>query len=78
MIVNPGTVGVPAYDDNAPVKHLMETHSPHASYAVLEENSPAREVSFHRVAYSWDEAAKPARNLNREDWARGISTGKMS
>jgi diadenosine tetraphosphatase ApaH/serine/threonine PP2A family protein phosphatase len=78
LIVNPGSVGVPAYDDYAPVKHLMETHSPHASYAVLEESSSGWDVSFHRVAYPWDEAAKQALHLNRDDWARGIATGKMA
>jgi len=29
-IVNPGSVGVPAYDDDAPVRHVMESFSPHA------------------------------------------------
>src|SRR6266567_87738 len=62
LIVNPGSVGVPAYADDAPVKHLMETHSPHASYAVLEESSSGWDVSFHRVAYPWDEAAMRARH----------------
>src|SRR5258708_34835837 len=77
LIVNPGSVGVPAYDDYAPVKHLMETYSPHASYAVLEESSSSWDVSFHKIAYPWDEAAKQARHLNRKDWARGLASGKM-
>jgi hypothetical protein len=77
VVVNPGSVGVPAYDDNASVRHFMETHAPHASYAVLEESRPGFAVSFHRVPYKWDEAAKQARDLNREDWARGIATGRM-
>jgi predicted phosphodiesterase len=77
LIVNPGSVGVPAYDDSSPVKHRMEAYSPHASYAVLEESSSGWDVSFHKVAYPWDEAAEQARHLNREDWARGIATGKM-
>ena len=37
-IVNPGSVGLPAYDDDRPVKHFMETYSPHASYAILEKS----------------------------------------
>jgi diadenosine tetraphosphatase ApaH/serine/threonine PP2A family protein phosphatase len=78
LVVNPGSVGVPAYDDIAPVRHFMETHAPHASYAVVEESSSGWDVSFHRVAYRWDEAAKHARGLNREDWARGIATGRMA
>lgn len=77
LVVNPGSVGLPAYDDDVPVKHFMETHTPHASYAVLEESSAGWDVSFHRIAYRSDEAAKQARDLDREDWARGIATGRM-
>jgi putative phosphoesterase len=77
LVVNPGSVGLPAYDDDAPLKHFMETHAAHASYAVLEETSLGWNVSFHRIAYPWDKAAKQARDLNREDWARGITTGRV-
>ena len=77
LVVNPGSIGVPAYDDDSPVRHFMETHAAHASYAVLEKSSLGWNVSFHRIAYQWDKAAKRARDLNREDWARGIATGRM-
>lgn len=78
LVVNPGSVGLPAYDDDAPVRHFMETHTPHASYAVLEEGASGWDVSFHKVAYQWNEAAMQARNLDRQDWARGIATGRMA
>ena len=77
LVVNPGSVGVPAYDESAPVRHFMETHAPHASYAVLEKSYAGWAVSFHKVPYRWDEAAEQARHLNREDWAQGIATGRM-
>jgi predicted phosphodiesterase len=77
LVVNPGSVGVPAYDDNTPVKHFMESYAPHASYVVLEESCPGWAVSFHKVPYVWDQAAKQACDLGREDWARGIKTGRM-
>ena len=76
-IVNPGSVGLPAYDDDKPVKHFMETYSPHASYAVLEKGREGWGVSLHRVAYDWKEAARQARRRQAEDWARGIETGRM-
>jgi putative phosphoesterase len=78
LVLNPGSVGLPAYDDTTPTLHYMETHSPHASYAVLEKVPAGWNVSFHRIAYEWSDAAKQTRNLNREDWARGIQTGRMT
>jgi diadenosine tetraphosphatase ApaH/serine/threonine PP2A family protein phosphatase len=77
LIVNPGSVGLPAYDDDKPVKHFMETYSPHASYAILEKSSVSWEVSLHRVVYDWDEAARQALSIGAEDWAQGIATGRM-
>jgi predicted phosphodiesterase len=77
LIVNPGSVGLPAYDDNQPVLHFMETFSPHASYAILEKSPAGWGVALQRVAYDWDQAAGQARRLGAEDWAQGISTGRM-
>ena len=35
LIVNPGSVGCPGYDDDEPVSHKVETGSPDACYAIL-------------------------------------------
>jgi predicted phosphodiesterase len=72
-IVNPGSVGLPAYNDDVPVRHVMESFSPHARYAIIEGSA----VSFVHVEYDWNSAAIRARELGREDWARGIATGRM-
>jgi diadenosine tetraphosphatase ApaH/serine/threonine PP2A family protein phosphatase len=77
MVVNPGSVGLPAYDDDLPVRHFMETYSPHASYAVLEKTAAGWEVTLHRVVYDWDEAALQAKRIGANDWAVGIATGRM-
>ena len=43
LVVNPGSVGLPAYDDVFPEYHVVETGSPHARYALLEkEPAPGR------------------------------------
>ena len=78
LILNPGSVGLPAYDDDTPVPHFMETYSPHAQYAILEKSVSGWDVSFHRVSYNHEAAAAAARRLNREDWARGIECGRMT
>jgi putative phosphoesterase len=77
LILNPGSVGLPAYDDDAPAPHFMETFSPHASYAVLEKTQAGWAASFHRIPYDWHAAAARARELGRPDWAQGIEFGRM-
>jgi predicted phosphodiesterase len=77
LVVNPGSIGVPAYDDVDPVRYRMQTFSPHACYAILEKNSSGWNVSLERVAYDHRAAAESARALGREDWAQGIGTGRM-
>jgi predicted phosphodiesterase len=74
MIVNPGSVGLPAYDDEVPVRHVMESFSPHARYATIDGTT----VSFHLVEYDWNAAARRATELGRPDWAHGIATGRMT
>jgi predicted phosphodiesterase len=75
-IVNPGSVGLPAYDDDHPVPHAMENCSPHAAYAILEKNSSRWNFSFHHVAYDWDEAARYSRSLGLADWSYRLTTGR--
>jgi putative phosphoesterase len=77
LVVNPGSVGLPAYDDDSPVEHCMENYSPHASYAVMEKIAGAWTVALRRVAYDWDAAAGQAYASGAEDWARGLATGRM-
>jgi len=77
MIVNPGSVGLPAYSDAAPVPHGMETYSPHASYSILTKTGATWDVSFQKVAYDYEPASQCAASLGRNDWARAIATGRV-
>ena len=77
-IVNPGSVGLPAYDDALPVPHVMETYSPHAAYAIVDKSSNGWSFSFHRVAYDWDEAARYSRSLGLADWSHRLTTGRVT
>ena len=77
LIINPGSVGLPAYDDDEPVFHVMECYSPHARYAVLDfsgENQPIVEQVL--VAYDVEQAATLAEKNQRPDWAYSLRTGK--
>lgn len=76
IVINPGSVGLQAYEDNEPVKHTMQNYSPKASYATLEKISDNWSVSFHRVAYDYQSAVKDANLRNRKDWAYFLTTGR--
>ena len=78
IVVNPGSVGLPAYSEDAPVPHNMETYSPHASYAILTKTGAGWDVSFEKVAYDYESATRCAASLGRNDWARQIATGRVS
>lgn len=75
-IVNPGSVGLPAYDDDFPVPHAMETCAPHAAYAVLEKDPGGWTFGFHYVEYDWNEAARYSRSLGLADWSYRLTSGR--
>lgn len=75
LFVNPGSVGLPAYDDDAPVHHRMEAGSPHARYAILEFDGARTRVEFVAVPYDHETAARAAEANGRPDWAVWIRTG---
>ena len=77
LVVNPGSVGLPAYDDIHPFPHKVENHTPHARYAVAERRKGGWDVSMHLVAYDWEQAARDAREHGREDWSRALLTGRV-
>ncbi len=75
LLVNPGSVGCPAYDDVVPVPHVMQTGTPNASYAILQQENGSWDVTFRSVPYDHDGAAAQARGYNRESWAKGLESG---
>lgn len=77
LIVNPGSVGLPAYDDDTPFKHVIENGSPDARYAIVEEVSTGRVVSLVSVPYNYRAMAELARKRGFMDWEVAISTGYM-
>ena len=76
-MINPGSIGLPAYTDGKPVKHTMQMGAPHARYAVLERKKAADpwRITFRIVDYDWEGAAARAAAKGREDWAHAIRTG---
>ncbi|MEM7719952.1 MAG: metallophosphoesterase family protein [Pseudomonadota bacterium] len=74
-IVNPGSIGCPAYDDDVPVYHHMETGTPNASYAIVEDVQDDWIVTFRSVPYPTAYASSLARENGRQDWAQALETG---
>lgn len=75
LIVNPGSVGLPAYADDDP-PHAMSCGSPHARYAVVEGETSQWSAEFFEVEYDWDAAARCAAGNGRDDWAVCLATGR--
>lgn len=75
LLVNPGSIGCPAYDDVLPVPHHMQTGTPMASYAVLEKPDNQWRATLRWVPYDHASAAAQARAHGRHDWAGGLETG---
>ncbi|WP_319470191.1 metallophosphoesterase family protein [uncultured Pseudodesulfovibrio sp.] len=73
-VVNPGSVGLPAYDDDSP-PHAMASGSPHARYAVLTRSGGAWEAKFVSVEYDWQAVSRMAAENGRDDWAEWLTSG---
>ena len=75
QVLNPGSVGLQAYDDAHPYTHVVENGSPHARWALAERRGAQWQVEFHAVAYDWEAAARQADANGRPDWADALRSG---
>lgn len=78
LVVNPGSVGWPAYRDDEPFPHRMEAGTPHARYAVCDDVGGEWRVEFRQVAYPWERAAARAGERGRPDVAAALRSGKVA
>jgi predicted phosphodiesterase len=76
-VVNPGSVGVPAYQDPTEPAHISESGSPLARYAIITVED-GRLVGVDQVALAYDHAAAAARAEanGRPEWAHALRTGR--
>lgn len=77
VVFNPGSVGLPAYDDSHPIAHVIETGSPDARYAIAERSINGWTVSLISVPYDHASMAKLARLRGRPEWEHALLTGYM-
>lgn len=76
LVVNPGSVGLPAYDDTVPFAHRIENDSPEARYAIVTGAPWHWWVKLVRVPYDWASAGEMARAAGWPEWAYNLETGK--
>src|SRR5580692_9832244 len=67
-VLNPGSVGCPAYQDPSGDPHVSEVGAPHARYAVVSQSDELIGVDLIAVAYDHRAAAARAEALGRSDW----------
>src|SRR6202030_115383 len=75
MIINPGSVGLPAYEDPSPPAHVSESGSPAARYAVLQLNGDQASLEHIAIPYDHAAAARRAEENQSRGWAHFLSTG---
>lgn len=81
LIVNPGSVGLPAYDDDHPTalaaSHRIESGSTDARYAVVEKIQGRWRCDLISLPYEHEAMARLADRNGRPDWASALRSGRM-
>jgi predicted phosphodiesterase len=75
IVLNPGSVGCPGYDDDVPVSHRMQAGTPNASYAVAEWSRDGWLVTYRSVPYDSRQMVERAQSNGRDEWAQALATG---
>ena len=75
LVLNPGSVGLPAYRDELPYPHSMMAGSPHARYALVELDDDGIRFEHRAVPYDVNSAVVAALTRGAKGWAACLATG---
>lgn len=76
VVVNPGSVGMPAYlDDRFDPPFIHETGAPDARYAIVESYEDDWQISLCTVPYDPADMIERARSKGADTWATALSVG---
>lgn len=78
LLVNPGSVGWPAYFDDVPLPHRVEVGAPEARYAILSDVADGWTAKLLAVPYDYEAAAASADQLGQPDLAHMLRTGHLA
>jgi predicted phosphodiesterase len=83
QLLNPGSVGLPAFDDDTPYPasryHRVENGSPDARYAIASQATTGGRwtVALRNVPYNPESMARLAEQNGCPDWAHALRSGRM-
>jgi predicted phosphodiesterase len=75
LLINPGSVGLQAWDDDHPHFHVMEIGSTDARYALIEKDRNGWTTALIAVPYDYRSMAALARLRGRPEWERALLSG---
>lgn len=78
LLINPGSVGRPAFDGDLPFYHRVENGTPDARYAVLERAFGEWQTELIAVPYDHSAMSQLAAERGFDDWARELATGRVA
>lgn len=78
LLVNPGSVGLQAYEDDSPWYHRVEVGDAYARYATIEKRGGFWHAQIHPVPYDAESMARLAERNGRPDWAQALRTGTLA
>ena len=78
IILNPGSVGLPAYlGQKYEHRFAMESMTPHAKYAIVHVTGSQVNIEQVQVTYDWQTASETARSNGNPNWAEFLLHGRM-
>lgn len=77
IILNPGSVGLPAYLGNGEHRFAMESMTPHAKYAIVKVDGNNINIEQIHCSYNWHEASAAAKRNGSDKWAEFLLHGRM-
>ncbi|MGE7674000.1 metallophosphoesterase family protein [Lysinibacillus sp. NPDC094403] len=77
IIINPGSVGLPAYEEVEPFYYKIESGTPFANYTVVEKRNGEWIIEQLSIPYDTTEVIKQSEGQHRSDWARALKYGRV-
>jgi len=77
IILNPGSVGLPAYLGNGEHRFAMESNTPHAKYAIVSADGDGINIEQVLCDYDWNAASEAAKQNGNPDVAKFLLYGRM-
>jgi putative phosphoesterase len=75
-VINPGSVGLQAYQDDLPFVHSVENGSPNSRYSIIFPQESGIKVEQVLLQYDFITASEEAKKNKREDWSHWLKTGR--